>query len=58
MGSKYNKIFGSYGRDILNDNGELLLSFTYNHDLMLVNSFFTTRKGGVPHTFNGRGENV
>ena len=33
VGSKDNKILGAYGRDIINDNGELLLSFANNHDL-------------------------
>ena len=32
VGSKDDKILGTYGRDILNDNGELLLSFANNHD--------------------------
>ena len=49
-------ILGAYGRDILNDNGELLLSFANNHDLAIVNTFFSTPKGGVSHTFNGRGK--
>ena len=39
VGSKDSKILGSYGRDTLNDNGELLLSFANNHDLALVNVF-------------------
>ena len=56
MGSTYSKIFGVYGRDTLNDNGELVLSFANNHDLALVNTFFSTSKGGVSHTFNGRGK--
>ena len=57
IGSKDNKILGAYGRDILNDNGELLLlSFANNHDLAIVNTFFSTPKGGVSHTFNGRGK--
>ena len=56
IGSKDNKIPGAYGRDTLNDNGELPLSFANNHDLAVVNTFFSTLKGGVPHTFNGRGE--
>ena len=56
VGSKDSKILGAYGRDTLNDNGELLLSFANNHDLALVNTFFTTPKGGVSHTFNGRGK--
>ena len=55
VGSKDSKILGAYGRDTLNDNGELLLSLANNHDLALVNTFFSTLKGGVSHTFNGRG---
>ena len=43
-------------QDTLNYNGELLLSFANNHDLALVNTFFSTHKGGVSHTFNGRGK--
>ena len=54
--SKDNKNLGAYGRDTLNDNGELLLSFANNHDLPLVNTFFSTPKGGVLHTFSGRGK--
>ena len=53
VGSKDNKILGSYGRDTLNDNGELLLSFANNYDLAIVNTFFSTPKGGKSHTFNG-----
>ena len=56
VGSKDSKFLGAYGRDTLNDNGELLLSFANNHDLPLVNTFFSTPKGGVSHTFNGRGK--
>ena len=56
VGSKDNKMFGAYGRDTLNDNGDLLLSFANNHDLAIVNTFFSTPKGGVSHTFNGRGK--
>ena len=55
VGSKDNKILGAYGRDILN-NEELLLSFANNHDLALVNTFFSTPKGSLSHTFNGRGK--
>ena len=57
VGSKDDKILGAYGRDILNDNGELLLFFANNHDLAILNTFFSTPKGGVSHTFNGRGKN-
>ena len=56
--SKDNKNLDAYGRDTLNDNGELLLSFANNHDLAIVNTFFSTPKSGVSHTFNGRGKNV
>ena len=56
VGSKDSNILGAYGRDTLNDNGELLLSFANNHDLALVNTFISTPKGGVSHTFNGRGK--
>ena len=56
VGSKDSKILGGYGRDTLNDNGELLLSFTNIHDLALVSTFFSTPKGGISHTFNGRGK--
>ena len=58
VGSKDNKNLGAYGRDTLNDNGELLLFFTTNHDLVIVNTLFSTPKGGVSHTFNGRGKNT
>ena len=57
VGSKDSKIPGAYGRDTLNDNGGLLLYFANNHDLALVNTFFSTPKGGVSHTFNGEGKN-
>ena len=56
VGSEDSKIHCAYGRDTLNDNGELLLSFADNHDLALVNTFFSTPKGGVSHTFNRRGK--
>ena len=54
VGSKDSKILGVYGRDTLNDNEELLLSFANNHDLAIVNMSYSTPKGGVSHTFNGR----
>ena len=56
VGNKDSKIFGAYGRDTLDDNGELLLSFANNHDLALANTFFSTPKSGISHTFNGRGK--
>ena len=51
VGSKDNKSLGAYGRDTLNDNGELLLSFANNHNLALVNTFSSTPKGGVSQTY-------
>ena len=56
VASKDSKSLGAYDRDTLNDNGELLLSFGNNHDLARVNTFSSTPKGGVSHTFNGRGK--
>ena len=56
IGRKDSQTFGAYDRDTLNDNGELLLSFANNHDLALVNTLFSTPKGGVSHHFNGRGK--
>ena len=56
VGSKDNKLLGAYGRDTLNENGELLLSFANNYDLGIENTFFSPPKGGLSHTFNGRGK--
>ena len=33
-----------------------MLSFANNHDLAIVNTFFSTPKGGVSRTLNGRGK--
>ena len=38
VGSKDSKTIDAYGRAILNDDGELLLSFANNHNLVLVNT--------------------
>ena len=56
VGIKDSKVLGAYSRDTLNDNRELLLSFANNHGLALVNTFFSTPKGGVSRPFNGRGK--
>ena len=50
------EVLGAYGRDNLNDNGERLLSFSSNHELTLLNTFFSTAKNAISHTFNGRGK--
>ena len=52
VGSRDSKIIGAYGRDTLNDNGKLSLSFANNHYLALANTFLSTPKGGVSHTLN------
>ena len=46
-------VLGSYGRDELNDNGQLLLTFAADNSLAITNTFFSTRKGGISHTYNG-----
>ena len=46
-----------YGRNELNDNGKLLLTFATDNKLALMNTFFSTRIGGVLHTYNGVTEN-
>ena len=56
LGSEECKVLGAYGRDNLNDNGERLLSFSANHELALLNTFFSTAKNAISHTFNGRGK--
>ena len=50
------KVLGAYGRDTLNDNGERLLSVSAHHGLALLNTFFSTVKDAILHTFNGRGK--
>ena len=44
LGSEECKELGAYGRDNLNDNGERLLSFSANHELALLNTFFSTSR--------------
>ena len=56
VGNKESKVIGACGRDTLNHNGDLLLSFANNHDLAFVDKFFSTPKSGVSHTFNGEGK--
>ena len=47
------RVLGAYGRDELNNNDKRLLTFAKDNKLALTNTFFSTRKGGVSHTFNG-----
>ena len=50
------KVLVASGRDNLNDNGERLLSFSANHELARLNTFFSTTKNTISHAFNGRGK--
>ena len=44
---------GAYGRDELNNNGKRLLNFATDNKLAVTNTFFSTREGGISHTYNG-----
>ena len=44
-------MLGAYGRNVLNENGKLLPSFTEDNKLALLNTFFCTPKSGVSYTF-------
>ena len=45
------KEFGAYGRDVLNENGKLLLGFAEDNKLAILNTFYFTPKSGVSYTF-------
>ena len=44
-------MLGAYGRDVLNENGKLLLGFAEDNKLALLNTLFCTSKTGVSYTF-------
>ena len=46
-------VLGAYGHDELNNNGKRLLNFATDNKLAVTNTFFSTRKGGISHTYNG-----
>ena len=46
-------VLSAYGRDELNDSGKRLLNFTTDNKLAATNTFFSTRKGGISHTYHG-----
>ena len=50
-GEADSKVLGAYGRDVLNENGKLLLSFAEDNKLALLNTFFCIPKSGVSYTF-------
>ena len=47
------RMLGAYGRDELNNNGKRLLPFASDDKLAFTNTFFSARRGGVSHAFNG-----
>ena len=51
-GGADSKVLGAYGRDMLNENGKLLLlGFAVDNKLALLNTFFCTPKSVVSCTF-------
>ena len=51
--TKDDGVLGGYGRDELNNNGKRLLNFATDNKLAVTNTFFSTRKGGILHTYDG-----
>ena len=50
-GEADSKLFGEYGRDILNVNDKLLVGFGEDNKLALLSTLFSTPKSGVSYTF-------
>ena len=50
-GEADSKVLGANDRDMLNENGKLLLGFAEDNELALLNTFFCTPKSGVSYTF-------
>ena len=50
-GETDSKVLGAYARDKLNTNGKLLLGFSEDNELALLNTLFCTPKSGVSYTF-------
>ena len=44
-------MLGAYGRDVFSENGKLLLGFTKDNTLALLNTFFCTSKCSMSYTF-------
>ena len=45
-------VLSAYGRDELNNNGKRLLNFATDNKLAVTYTFFSTRKGGISHTYD------
>ena len=50
-GKADSKALGANGRDELNENGKLLLSFAKDNTLALLSTYFCTLKSDVSYTF-------
>ena len=46
-GEADSKVLGTHGRNMLNENGKLLLGFAEDNKLTLLNTLFCTPKSGV-----------
>ena len=53
-GDAHSKVLGAYGRDMLNENGKLLLGFAEDNTLALLYTFFCNPKSGISYTFQKR----
>lgn len=51
LGSEHCRVLGAYGRNTRYDNGDPLLTFTFSDDLALVNTYASTSKDGISHSF-------
>ena len=50
-GQEDSEVLDTYGQDVLNENGKLLLGVTEDNKLVLLNTFVCTPKTGVFYTF-------
>ena len=50
-GETDSKLLVAYGRDVLNENGKLLLRFAEDNKLSLLNTFFSTPNVAYPSRF-------
>ena len=51
------KMLGAYDRDVLNENGKLLLGFTQDNKLALLNTLFCIHKSGLSYSFQNANRN-
>ena len=53
IGGEDEGTMGEFGRNELNDNGRLLLTFATDKRLLVLNTFFDRRGGEIWYTYNG-----